>query len=83
MLRTFSADSERLRAVELLLPDDLLADVYAKLTATVRAHVAPQEREAWWGEGFEDLRTAFVEAGLRSWLVERRAVRQCEGRHRA
>lgn len=82
MLRMFPADPERLKAVDLVLPATLLVDVDSTLERVLRDQLDEDERDAWRGERFADVRAAFAEAGLRAWLSERRAVRRCEVRRR-
>ncbi|MEX1142829.1 MAG: hypothetical protein WD399_07385 [Thermoleophilaceae bacterium] len=65
---------ERLAAVELRLATSCVRDIDAEVRSLAVAHMARVDVESYLGEEFDDLRSAFVEASMLTWLIWRGLV---------
>lgn len=65
---------ERLASVEVLLSPRSARDLEAEVRGLARDHMAAEDSAAYLGDEFDDLRSAFVEAGVLTWLIWTGAV---------
>lgn len=74
MLRRVPDVAGRLQSVELALAPRLVRKLDTTLEWVLEDRLDERERGQWRDRRFSDLRDAFVEAGLRTWLNERRVL---------
>lgn len=65
---------ERLASVEVLLSRRSACNLDAEVRRLARDHMAPEDSASYLADEFDDLRSAFVEAGVLTWLIWQGAV---------